>query len=199
MAWGSTNFGNTLPPPFPSNLVAIAAGTSHSLALVRDPFAPPIPPRIARPPLSRTVFAGQDAVFNALALGGLPLSSQWLRNGVPLPSQTNQWLAFANLRLNDAGDYQLVVTNDFGSVTSAVAVVTVSIPQPTLQSVGMDATGFRFSFQSVAGVHYVSEYRGLLESGNWMELERRTGSGNVETVTDSSAGGAMRFYRVRVE
>jgi hypothetical protein len=52
--------------------VAIAAGQDDSLALVRDPFAPPIPPRIARPPLGRAVMAGQSAVFNALAVGALP-------------------------------------------------------------------------------------------------------------------------------
>lgn len=199
MAWGSTNFGNTLPPPFPSNVVAIAAGTSHSLALLRDPFAPPIPPRIARPPLSRSVFAGQRAVFNALAVGGLPLSSQWLRNGAPLAGQTNQWLAFSTVQLSDAGNYQLVVTNESGSVTSAVLSVTVIIPPPVLQSLQVVPSGFSFSFQSVNGVLYVSEYRDTLSPGAWIELERRTGSGGLETISDATAQRARRFYRVRVE
>jgi hypothetical protein len=181
------------------NVVAISAGSQHSLALVHDPFAPPIPPRIGRPPLSRSVTAGNGFVLNALAIGGLPLSFQWLHNGAPVVGQTNQWLFIPGAQPSDGGDYQLVATNDFGSVTSAVAVVTVMIPQPMLQTLGMSSSGFSFSFQSVNGVSYVSEYRNALHFGPWVEVEQRVGGGGLEIVTDSSAGSTMRFYRVRVE
>ena len=36
-----------------------------------------------------------------------------------------------------------------------------------------------------------------MTTGTWTELERRFGAGGVELVTDASAGGAARFYRVR--
>jgi hypothetical protein len=108
------------------SVLAIAAGSQHSMALVRDPFAPPILPRIARAPVGRALNVGDNVVFNALAVGGLPLRFQWLHNGVPLPDRTNQWLAMANVSPADAGNYQLVATNDFGAVTSAVAVVTIA-------------------------------------------------------------------------
>lgn len=197
LAWGSTNYGNTLPPLFPSNLVAIAAGSYHCLALVRDPFAPSIPPRIGRPPSGRTVMAGQPAVFNALAVGGLPLAHQWLREGLSVVGQTKASLIFTNVLPSDAGDYQLVALNDFGSVTSAVATVSVAIPQPLLQVAGTSSNGFTFSFASIAGVIYITEFKADFAAPAWTELERRFGSGGLEVVTDATAGQTMRLYRVR--
>jgi hypothetical protein len=197
--WGATNYGQITIAAYATNVVAIAAGADDSLALVRDPFAPPIPPRIARPPLGRQVIAGQSVVFNALAVGGLPLRYQWLRDGAPVAGQTNAWLAVTNVLPGDGGNLQLVAMNDFGSVTSAVAVVTVSIPQPQLTASGVAGGGFRIFFQSVLGLLYVTEYKASLGAGAWTELERRIGAGSVEMVTDISAGGEARFYRLRVE
>ena len=195
--WGATNYGQITIPAYTTNVLAIAAGGNDSLALVRDPFAPPIPPRIGRPPLARLVTAGQSIVLNALAIGELPLRCQWYRNGEPLAGQTNQWLAFGSVRPGDAGGYQLVAMNDFGSATSAVAVVNVNLPQPALKSPARGGGGFQFSFNSISGVIYVVEFTGALGSGTWTELERRFGIGGLEIVTDASAGGGNRFYRVR--
>ena len=195
--WGATNYGQLNVPGIASNAVAIAAGGGDSLALVSDPFAPPIPPRIGRPPLGRTLKTGQNVVLNALGVGGLPLRYQWLRDGSPLPGKTNQWLALPGAHPADAGDYQLVALNDFGATTSGVAVVTVSIPPPVLSSPAALTNGFRFSFTSVAGVIYVVEYKDNLFAGVWTELERRFGIGGLEIVTDTSTSGTARFYRVR--
>jgi len=195
--WGATNFAQTTPPLYLTNALAIAAAGNLSLALVGDPFAPPIPPRIGRPPFSRTVMAGQPAVFNALAIGGWPLTHQWLRNGVPAPGQTKPALIFANVSPADAGDYQLVALNEFGAATSTVATVTVTIPQPLLKSAGGASSGFSFTFQSIGGVIYVVEYKNDLNAAAWTELERRFGIGGIETVVDGTAAGALRLYRVR--
>ncbi len=141
--------------------------------------------------------AYMSAVFNALAVGGLPLRYQWLREGATVPGQTNAWLAVTNVLPGDGGNLQLVALNGFGSVTSAVAVVTVSIPQPQLTASGAPGGGFRLFFQSVFGLLYVAEYQTSLGPGAWKELERRYGAGTTEIVTDTSAGGEARFYRVR--
>jgi len=197
IGWGLTNYGQLNIPPYASNVLALAAGGALSLALVSDPAALPIPPRIARPPLGRTIVAGQSAVFNALAVGGLPLRYQWYRDGTPMAGQTNAWLTLANALPRDAGGYQVEALNEWGSATSAVAVVAVTIPQPRLNSRGVADNAFSFSFQSIAGVLYVTEYKDSLTSGAWAELERRFGAGALEIVADTSAGGAARFYRVR--
>ena len=124
---------------------------------------------------------------------------QWYRDGTPVPGQTNTWLAVTNMLPGDGGNLQLVAMNGFGSVTSAVAVVTVSIPQPQLTASGVGGGGFRIFFQSAFGLLYVTEYKASLGAGAWTELERRYGVGRMEMVTDASAGGEARFYRIRVE
>jgi hypothetical protein len=195
--WGATNFGQLTVPYFATNALTIAAGGDFSLALLPDPFAPPIPARIGRPPLSRTVTSGQNIIMNALAIGGLPLACEWYHDGLPLPGQTNQWLAFPSVLPRDGGNYQLVAMNAFGAATSAVAVLTVNIPLPVLKPLGFTTNGFSFTFQSVSGVLYIVEYKTALGSGPWAELERRFGLGGLEVVTDPVPVSAMRLYRVR--
>ena len=197
LGWGRTNYGVINIPPYASNVVALAAGGALSLALVNDPAAAPIPPRIARGPLGRTIVAGQSAVFNALAVGAPPLLYQWYRDGAPVAGQTNAWLALNNALPADGGNYQLVAMNAFGSATSTVAVITVPVPPPQFRVSLTQGSGFSFTFQSLSGVLYVIEWKSALAAGTWTELERRFGIGGLETVTDAAAGGATKFYRVR--
>jgi hypothetical protein len=195
--WGTTDFGVLNIPSYASNVLAIAAGAYHSMALVRDPFAPPIPPRIGRWPLNRTIVAGQASVFNALAVGGLPLNYQWLREGAPIPGQARASLIFSNALLSDAGNYQLVVTNDFGAVTSAVVAVTVIPPQPLLNS-SWNGTA-TFNFPTVSGAVYIVQFKTNLSDQTWQELFRQNGTGVPISVNDTNPLSVNRFYRVRVE
>lgn len=198
LAWGSNRDGQTNPPPYATNVMAIAAGGSHNLALVTD-VASPLPPRIGRPPLSRTVEAGQGVVFNALAIGGLPLSSQWYRDGLPLAGQTNPWLSVPNVQPDEAGAYQLVVTNDFGSVTSSVATVTVSVPPPRISHPVIDSRGVSYTFHAFRGTEYVVEYKERLDDPAWLEWERYQGADAPVWVLDPRERVTGRFYRVRAE
>jgi hypothetical protein len=195
--WGATNYGLINIPAALTNVLAIAAGAYNNLALVGDPFAPPMPPRIARPPIARTVVAGQPVVFNALAVGGLPLTYQWLRDGVPVAGQTRSSLMFTNVPPGATGNYQLVVMNGFGAVTSAVMTVTVNLPQPVMKSAVRSDGTFSFNVDGIAGVLYIVEYRDSLETGAWLELESRMGNGGTETILDTNSLPQSRFYRVR--
>jgi hypothetical protein len=87
---------------------------------------PNLPPSIAIPPADRTVAPGRTATFQVGARGSRPLSYQWRFNGADLSGATNLTLAITNAAFNQAGSYAVVVTNAFGSVTSAPAVLTVS-------------------------------------------------------------------------
>ena len=72
---------------------------------------------------------GQDATFNVLASGTAPLSYQWYYNtNTVLTNATNSILTLTNVQLSDAGGYSVVVTNAYGSATSAVAQLTVNLP-----------------------------------------------------------------------
>jgi hypothetical protein len=105
------------------------------------------PPTITQQPQSRANMVGTTATFTVMATGTAPLRYQWQFDGTALVGATNATLSLANVQTNDAGNYAVVVTNDYGSVTSAVATLTVGLsPTITLQPgnqtnlVGTDAT-----------------------------------------------------------
>jgi hypothetical protein len=86
-------------------------------------------PGIITEPESQTVVEGQDATFAVVASGTGPLSYQWFFNGVSLGALgTNATLSILGVGTNQAGDYQAVMTNSLGSITSAVATLTVLVP-----------------------------------------------------------------------
>ncbi|PAW84588.1 MAG: hypothetical protein B9S33_11330 [Pedosphaera sp. Tous-C6FEB] len=83
------------------------------------------PPLLSAQPASLTVAVGGSATFSVTATGGSPLAYQWSRNGAAVADATNSSLAFTNVQVASAGDYQVVVTNAYGAVTSSVARLTV--------------------------------------------------------------------------
>jgi hypothetical protein len=87
-------------------------------------------PRIQQAPADQTRFAGgagggTNVTFRVVATGSLPLSYQWRRHGTNLPGATNSVLALTNATATEAGPYQVVVSNAFGTTTSAAAELTV--------------------------------------------------------------------------
>ena len=86
------------------------------------------PPSIVTQPLPASTFEGATASFLVGATGTPPLSYQWYFNGVPLLGKTSQSLLLDGVSLSQAGQYGVVVTNAFGSVTSAPAVLVVEKP-----------------------------------------------------------------------
>jgi outer membrane protein assembly factor BamB/alpha-tubulin suppressor-like RCC1 family protein len=90
------------------------------------------PPSITKEPQSQTLSVGEFADFWVAATGTTPLRYRWEKNGIPLTDGGNvygtggEWLEVLNVQTNDAGNYRVVITNAFGSVTSAVATLTVT-------------------------------------------------------------------------
>jgi hypothetical protein len=156
-----------------------------------------LPPSILEQPYSRTVATGTNAGLAVICDGSLPMRYQWYLDSLPIANRTNSWLAFTNAQPSNSGPYLVVASNPYGSVTSAVAILSVPPPAVKLASVGQTTNGFRFSFTSLAGVIYIVEYTSTLPNGPWTQLERRVGIGGLEIVTDPSAGDGVRFYRVR--
>jgi ASPIC and UnbV/Calx-beta domain/FG-GAP-like repeat len=76
-------------------------------------------------PLSQSASLGADALFLGTAYSPEPPTYQWRKNGAPLIGQNQDYLYLANLQLPDAGDYDVIATTSFGSITSQVATLTV--------------------------------------------------------------------------
>ncbi len=71
---------------------------------------------------------GADVTFTVTAAGAAPLAYQWRKGGAPLSGASTNSLALTNVSINEAGSYDVVVTNALGSVTSAVATLAVNLP-----------------------------------------------------------------------
>jgi len=91
---------------------------------------PPSPPVITLQPTNETVVTGAVVTFTVAASGSSPLGYSWRRNGVPITSGANSpSYSTNNVRVADTGSqFSCVITNAYGSVTSAVAGLTVIVP-----------------------------------------------------------------------
>jgi hypothetical protein len=128
---GMNNYVNA---PAVSGGVLYAGGDFTTAGAKVSPYAAEAtigPPTIYSQPQSASVPAGSDANF-ALGANGQPLYYQWFKNGNALlnggnvSGATSSSLWLANVSVNDPGYYLVVVTNNFGSVTSSVATLTVN-------------------------------------------------------------------------
>lgn len=91
---------------------------------------PGTPPGIVTPPQSNSVTVGGTALFSVAATGSAPLRYQWFFTNAAEPGATNSSLTLTSVTTNQAGNYFVRITNDFGAVTSAVVALTV-YPAPT--------------------------------------------------------------------
>lgn len=92
---------------------------------------PAAPPFIITQPTNETVNLGQTASFSVVAGGSEPLFFQWIFNGTNnIPGGTNATLTLVQARLNQAGNYSVLVTNTAGSKLSSSAILTVNPPPP---------------------------------------------------------------------
>ena len=105
-------------------------GTPNGTNLI-NALAPPALPSFITQPSSQTVTNGTSVTFSATVSGQSPLSYRWLFNGANLPAggnisgTTSNVLSIAAATTNNSGNYSLIVTNSYGSVTSSVAVLNV--------------------------------------------------------------------------
>lgn len=83
------------------------------------------PPQWVTPPQSLRAPAGGVAVLRAGVRGTEPMTFQWYFGEQRLPQGTGRQLTFNPLTLADAGSYHLVVTNRWGSITSAPITLTI--------------------------------------------------------------------------
>ena len=84
-------------------------------------------PVITNQPQSLTVTATNPASFTVGATGTGPLAYQWLKNGIPIAGATTNPFTIASTTTNDTANYSVIVTNNYGAVTSAVATLTVNV------------------------------------------------------------------------
>jgi Immunoglobulin I-set domain len=86
-----------------------------------------VAPTIAAQPLNQIVTVGQTASFSVMASGTPPFSYQWLKNNANISGATAaSYTTPATIAGDDGAKFDVVVSNAAGSVTSAVATLTVN-------------------------------------------------------------------------
>jgi alpha-tubulin suppressor-like RCC1 family protein len=124
--------GGPITPANLTNVSAIASGQSVCLAITGGGA-----PFVAVALVNRTVAPGATAFFYAPATGAWPMAYQWQCNGTNVPGAINLIFALTNALPVNAGNYAVVVTNSFGAITSAVAVLTVPDFSSALDTTGL--------------------------------------------------------------
>jgi len=96
-----------------------------SLILTVAPNLEAAPAAIVVQPQNRTVVEGANHTFTVNVTGTAPLTFQWIKDGSPLTGAVGSTLGLSSIQTNQAGSYTVFVSNAGGSVTSAVARLTV--------------------------------------------------------------------------
>jgi hypothetical protein len=113
------------------------------------------PPSIITQPSSLSGFAGATVSFLVGSRGVQPLSYQWFFNGVFLPGQTQRTLTLTGITSENAGSYYAVVSNVFGTASSASATLEVQTsknPAIVLQPCGDDVPAGSYFDLNVAAI-----------------------------------------------
>ena len=173
-----------------------AAGISTISPIPVDVYG--LPPTITQQPSSTVGCWGKAVEFQLLAVGTMPLAYQWYEEGTPVLWGTNADLELTNLDFNQAGSYWAVVSNHWGAITSAPALLTINTAGLAIDlSSGLTIDG-------VAGRTYAIQYVDDLSGTNpWTTLTNLTLSDPKESWVDwqfitNSPGQPSRFYRVVV-
>jgi hypothetical protein len=113
-----------------------------------------LPPSIVVQPASQEILPGSNAILSVTAAGTPPFYYSWYLNTTNLvQNSTNASLILTNASSTNTGQYTVVVTNAYGSVTSQVAIVAFPpslTAQPTSQTV-LPGTNVAFDI-TVGGV-----------------------------------------------
>ena len=98
-------------------------------------------PAITDQPASQSAIVGDAISFTPGVNGTAPLHYQWFKNTKSIAGATNLGYSLPSVQTNDNGAYYVVVTNFAGSVTSAVATLTVWVaPVFTTQAASQTGT-----------------------------------------------------------
>jgi len=153
-------------------------------------------PTIVTQPTTQSAVIGADVTFAVGAGGTAPLRYQWRKNAVAIGGATNEVYALANVQTNAAADYTVVVTNNFGSVTSAVATLTINLTPPVLNfaagggNVVMSwSTNWPgFTLQSTTNMNL---------PGAWASNPPPPVVSGASFVVTNAISGEQRFYRLK--
>ncbi len=188
-SWGVYEIPSVLPADAGQYYVVM----SHILGTFTSQTAT-LTVRVAKPlilaqPQSQTAAAGASAVLRVEAIGEAPMTYQWLSNGTGLLAP-GPLLELTNLQPENSGIYTVIISNHWGSVTSAPAMLNVIPPAPIASAPTLVAS-------TSSGTVVNLEYAGQMDSVmNWQPLAELVPSTNFGPVyIDWPPVSSNRFFR----
>lgn len=157
-----------------------------------------IPVYITSQPQSQTVLQGGNAGFTVAATGTPPLEYQWQKNGSNLPAATLPTYSIPSASITDAGYYLVIITNAYGSVTSSIVSLGVTLPPQRLNISSSGRDGVQLQMSGTPNFAYaVQSATNLTPPIQWQSLLTNTADTNgVWQFTDTNLNSAQKFYRV---
>jgi len=155
LTWGTNNssgryYAGPLPPTgewvrlsVPASAVGLEGSTVTGMGFtlvdgratwdVAGILAPVVAaPAIVTQPQPQTVATGTGMTFSVEATGFPAFTFQWRKNGVAIVGATDASYTLAQAVAADAGDYDVVITNSAGTITSIAVTLIVSKVTPMI-------------------------------------------------------------------
>jgi len=155
-------------------------------------------PAISSPPVSQSKNVGESVMFSVTAVGTPPLSYQWWKEGAAQAQGAGASLTLTNLQGADAGDYQVVVTGPYGSVTSAVAVLTVNLATADTFNPGANNDVYCLAVQADGKILVGGTFT-TLGGQTRNRIGRLNSNGTLDTTFNPAASGSVWCLAVQAD
>lgn len=114
-------------------------------AVGRIRYAAAQAPSITSQPASQSVPAGQTVTFSVAATGTQPLGYQWQRGTTNISGATSSSYGFVATSADDGATFRALVSNQYGSVTSNAATLTVTTNTAPVAAITAPSSGSLYS------------------------------------------------------
>jgi alpha-tubulin suppressor-like RCC1 family protein len=86
-----------------------------------------VPTTVTSMPASQTIFPGGTVTFNTTVQAAIPVSYQWQFNGTDITGATSSSFTITNSQYEDAGEYAIVVSDDYETFTNRASLSIVPV------------------------------------------------------------------------
>ena len=133
---GSNNAGQSAPPSWLRNVIAVGAANEVSLVVTTL--------SLREEPVDVGALAGTGITLAVDAIGAEPILYQWYRNGQPISGAQGSTLHIAQSTTADSGAYTVTASNPFATLASRPASVAILNSEGPLMEWGRFAVEHRW-------------------------------------------------------